>query len=83
VAQPQRRAHGEDAIYRDERKGAGTRALPQSVVAALREQRKRQAAARLAAGELWQDHGSRPGLRQQHGQAAGCLERASRLCRSV
>ena len=34
-----------------------TLGLPQSAVAALREQRKRQAAAQLAAGELWQDHG--------------------------
>ena len=30
--------------------------LTQSAVLALRERRKRQAAARLVAGELWQDH---------------------------
>jgi integrase len=34
-----------------------TLGLPQRAVAALREQRKRQAAAQLTAGELWQDHG--------------------------
>jgi integrase len=34
-----------------------TLGLPQSAVVALREQWERQVAARLAAGELWQDHG--------------------------
>jgi integrase len=38
-------------------KSRRTLALPQSVVAALREHRKRQAEARLAAGPLWQDTG--------------------------
>ena len=53
------------AVWRSVRAGSDTKTegsrrtlgLPQSAVAALREQRKRQAAARLAAGELWQDHG--------------------------
>jgi integrase len=53
------------AVRRSVRAGSDTKTersrrtlgLPQSAVAALREQRKRQAAARLAAGELWQDHG--------------------------
>jgi integrase len=53
------------AVWRSVRAGSDTKtersrrtlALPQSAVAALREQRTRQAAARLAAGELWQDHG--------------------------
>jgi len=38
-------------------KSRRTLALPQSAVAALREHRKRQAEARLAAGPLWQDTG--------------------------
>jgi integrase len=50
------------AVWRSARAGSDTKTersrrtlgLPQSAVAALR---KRQAAARLAAGELWQDHG--------------------------
>jgi integrase len=53
------------AVWRSVRAGSDTKnersrrtlALPQSAVTALREQRKRQAAAQLAAGELWQDHG--------------------------
>jgi integrase len=53
------------AVWRSVRAGRDTKtersrrtlALPHSAVAALREQRKRQAAAQLAAGELWQDHG--------------------------
>ena len=53
------------AVWRSVRAGSDTKTersrrtlgLPQSAVAALREQRKRQAAARQAAGELWQDHG--------------------------
>jgi integrase len=53
------------AVWRSVRAGSDTKTersrrtlgLPQSAVAALREQRKRQAVARLAAGELWQDHG--------------------------
>jgi integrase len=53
------------AVWRSVRAGSDTKTersrrtlgLPQSAVAALREQRKRQAAARLVAGELWQDHG--------------------------
>jgi integrase len=53
------------AVWRSVRAGSDTKtersrrtlALPQSAIAALREQRKRQAAAKLAAGELWQDHG--------------------------
>ena len=38
-------------------KSRRTLALPQRCVAALREQRRMQAADRLAAGELWEDHG--------------------------
>src|SRR5215831_12041584 len=53
------------AVWRSVRAGSDTKTersrrtlgVPQSAVAALREQRKRQAAAQLAAGELWQDHG--------------------------
>ena len=53
------------AVWRSVRAGSDTKtersrrtlALPQSAIAALREQRKRQAATQLAAGELWQDHG--------------------------
>jgi integrase len=53
------------AVWRSVRAGSDTKTersrrtlgLPQSAVVALREQRKRQAAGRLAAGELWQDHG--------------------------
>jgi len=53
------------AVWRSVRAGSDTKtersrrtlALPQSAVAALREQRGRQAAAQLAAGELWQDYG--------------------------
>ena len=53
------------AVWRSVRAGNDTKTersrrtlgLPQSAVAALREQRKRQTAAQLAAGELWQDHG--------------------------
>ena len=53
------------AVWRSVRAGSDTKtersrrtlALPQSAVAALREQRKRQAGAKLAAGELWQDYG--------------------------
>ena len=53
------------AVWRSVRAGSDTKTersrrtlgLPQSAVAALREQRRRQAAARLTAGELWQDHG--------------------------
>ncbi len=53
------------AVWRSVRAGSDTKTersrrtlgLPQSAASALREQRKRQAAARLAAGELWQDHG--------------------------
>jgi integrase len=52
------------AVWRSVRAGSDTKtelsrrtlALPKAAVAALREQRKRQAAAHLA-GELWQDHG--------------------------
>jgi integrase len=52
-------------VWRSVRAGSDTKTersrrtlgLPQSAVAALREQRKRQAAAQLAAGEAWQDHG--------------------------
>jgi integrase len=53
------------AVWRSVRAGSDTKtersrrtlALPQAAVTALKEQRKRQAAAQLAAGELWQDHG--------------------------
>ena len=53
------------AVWRSVRAGSDTKtersrrtlALPRSAVRALREQRKRQAVAQLAAGELWQDHG--------------------------
>jgi integrase len=53
------------AVWRSARAGSDTKTersrrtlgLPRSAVATLREQRKRQAAAQLAAGELWQDHG--------------------------
>ena len=38
-------------------KSRRTLALPQNAVTALREHRKRQVEARLAAGELWQDTG--------------------------
>jgi integrase len=51
-------------VWRAERAGGDTKtpksrrtlALPQRCLAALREQRARQAADRLAAGSLWQDH---------------------------
>lgn len=53
------------AVWRSIRAGSDTKtersrrtlALPQSAVAALREQRKGQAAAKLAVGDLWRDHG--------------------------
>jgi integrase len=53
------------AVWRSVRAGSDTKTersrrtlgLPQSGVGALREQRKRRAAARPVAGELWQDHG--------------------------
>jgi integrase len=62
---PRARVPPHMAVWRSVRAGNDTKtersrrtlALPQSAVAALREQRKRQAAAQLAAGELWQDHG--------------------------
>jgi integrase len=52
------------AVYRAVRASGDTKTrksrrvllLPELAVAALRDQRKRQAADRLAAGELWQDH---------------------------
>jgi riboflavin biosynthesis pyrimidine reductase len=52
-------------VWRSVRAGSDTKTeryrrtlgLPQSAIVALREQRRRQAAARFAAGELWQDHG--------------------------
>jgi len=47
------RRHGDTKTEKSRR----TLALPQSAVTALREHRKRQAEARLAAGELWQDSG--------------------------
>ena len=47
------RLHGDTKTEKSRR----TLALPQSAVAALREHRKRQAEARLAAGSLWQDTG--------------------------
>lgn len=62
---PAARAPSYMAVWRSVRAGNDTKTersrrtlgLPQSAVVALREQRKRQAVARLAAGELWQDHG--------------------------
>lgn len=62
---PWRRSPPHIAVWRSVRAGNDTKTersrrtlgLPQSAVAALREQRKRQAAAQLAAGELWHDHG--------------------------
>ena len=47
------RRHGDTKTEKSRR----TLALPQSAVTALRVHRKRQAEARLAAGELWQDSG--------------------------
>ena len=47
------RRHGDTKTEKSRR----TLALPQSAVTALREHRERQAEARLAAGELWQDSG--------------------------
>jgi integrase len=47
------RLHGDTKTEKSRR----TLALPQSAVAALREHRKRQAEARLAAGSLWHDTG--------------------------
>ena len=47
------RAHGDTKTERSRR----TLALPQSAVAALKEQRRWQAEARLAAGPLWHDGG--------------------------
>src|SRR5713101_3081574 len=47
------RLHGDTKTEKSRR----TLALPQSAVTALREHRKRQAEARLAAGALWQDSG--------------------------
>ena len=47
------RLHGDTKTEKSRR----TLALPQSAVTALKEHRKRQAAARLAAGPLWQDTG--------------------------
>ena len=56
---------GTIAVYRAARASGDTKTqrsrrvllLPQLAVEALREQRKRQAADRLTAGALWQDHG--------------------------
>jgi integrase len=56
---------GTVAVYRSARASGDTKTqksrrlllLPQLAVEALREQRKRQAADRLTAGALWQDHG--------------------------
>ena len=48
------RLHGDTKTEKSRR----TLALPQSAVAALREQRKWQAAAQLAAGPLWHHEGS-------------------------
>ena len=53
------------AVYRAARASGDTKTpksrrvllLPQLAVDALRDQRRRQAAVRLSAGELWQDHG--------------------------
>jgi integrase len=45
--------HGDTKTEKSRR----TLALPQNAVTALREHRKRQATARLAAGALWQDSG--------------------------
>lgn len=53
------------AVWRSAREGGDTKtsksrrtlALPQTAVHALKEHRKRQAADRLAAGSIWQDHG--------------------------
>jgi len=47
------RLHGDTKTEKSRR----TLALPQSAVAALREHRKHQAEARLAAGPMWQDTG--------------------------
>jgi integrase len=47
------RLHGDTKTEKSRR----TLALPQNAVTALREHRKRQATARLAAGALWQDSG--------------------------
>ena len=47
------RVHGDTKTEKSRR----TLALPQSAVTALREHRKRQAEARLAAGALWHDEG--------------------------
>ena len=47
------RLHGDTKTEKSRR----TLALPQNAVTALREHRKRQVEARLAAGELWQDTG--------------------------
>jgi len=47
------RLHGDTKTEKSRR----TLALPQNAVTALREHRKRQAEARLAAGALWQDTG--------------------------
>jgi integrase len=47
------RAHGDTKTEKSRR----TLALPQSAVAALKEQRRWQAEARLAAGPLWHDDG--------------------------
>ena len=47
------RLHGDTETEKSRR----TLALPQNAVTALREHRKRQVEARLAAGELWQDTG--------------------------
>jgi integrase len=65
--EPARAGDGRYAIYvwRSERHGDDTKtessrrtlALPQRCVEALRQHRKLQAAERLKAGELWQDHG--------------------------
>ncbi|MGO8959015.1 MAG: tyrosine recombinase XerC [Streptosporangiaceae bacterium] len=53
------------AVWRSVREGGDTKtpksrrtlALPQTAVQALKEQRKRQAEDRLAAGQIWRDHG--------------------------
>jgi len=50
---------GNAAMFTEPKTAASQRVvpLPAPTIAVLREQRKRQAAERLAAGELWNDHG--------------------------
>jgi integrase len=61
------RLHGDTKTEKSRR----TLALPQNVVAALREHREWQAEVQLAAGPLWQDTGSV--FTHERGNAAGRL----------